>query len=81
MKGGVRELVARELGRGVLVKSGPGAAILCLNVRAWKEQPVNVTLLSGLKSAAFLHLLCGQLLTCAPFLQLNVRLKKLSSEP
>lgn len=46
-----------------------------------KEQPVNVTLLSPLKSAAFFHLLCGQSLTCAPFLQLNVRLKKLSSEP
>lgn len=41
-----------------------------------KEQPVNITFLSHLKSVAFLRLLWGQSLTCAPFLQLNVQLRK-----
>lgn len=54
------------------------AAVLHLDVRAWKRAAWECDAPAPLTSVPWP---CGWLLTCAPFLQLNVQLKRLSSKP
>lgn len=54
------------------------AAVLHLDVRAWKRAAWDCDAPAPLTSVPWP---CRRLLTCAPFLQLNVQLKRLSSKP